>query len=285
MSRNETPEMTRATADAAAESGAATPRPGPADGSPLAPLLAIETATPTTRVALVDARTGALLATASASVAPSERHSSNLLRLCVEVMEARGVAVPGLAGIACDAGPGSFTGLRVGLAVAKGLALPTAIPLVTVSSLEILARDWLAAAGAPGAPAGDPRPLRLVPCLDAGKGQLFAAVFSVDAARADVTEVAGTVSVVPGALASALGLADPGDPVILFGPGADRFAGELRAALGPAAALATVVGPTAESLARCACSRLASGARDDLATVVPSYGRAPDITRPKPPVR
>lgn len=279
MSRNEAPEMT-----AAAEAAATTPGPG-AGAAPPAPLLAIETATPTTRVALVDARTGALLAAASASVAPSERHSSNLLRLCVEVMEGSGVAVPGLAGIACDAGPGSFTGLRVGLAVAKGLALPTAIPLITVSSLEILARDWLATAGAPGAPPGDPRPLRLVPCLDAGKGQLFAAVFSVDAGRADVTEVAGTVSVAPGALAGALGLDAAGDPVILFGPGVDRFAGELRAALGPEAALASVVGPTAESLARRACTRLAEGARDDLATVVPSYGRAPDITRPKPPVR
>ena len=281
MSRNETPELNAT----AAEAGAPTPSPDAAvDATAPAPLLAIETATPTTRVALVDARTGTLLAAASASVAPSERHSSHLLRLCVEVMEARGVVVPGLAAIACDAGPGSFTGLRVGLAVAKGLALPTAIPLITVSSLEILARDWLAAAGAPGAPPGDPRPLRLVPCLDAGKGQLFAAVFSVDAGRSDAAEVAGTVSVAPGALAGALGLDVGGDPVVLFGPGADRFAGELRAALGPDVALASVVGPTAESLARRACTRLADGGRDDLATVVPSYGRDPDITRPKPRV-
>lgn len=257
--------------------------------APAGPLLAIETATPTTRVALLDGRTGAVLSAASARVAPSERHSSHLLRLCVEVMAATGVGAAGLGAIACDAGPGSFTGLRVGMAVGKGLALPTGTPFITVSSLEILAEDWLEsaarssdAAGGAATVGGSPR-IRLVPCIDAGKGQLFAAVFVLDADAAHVVQAAETVSVVPGELGPALGLAEDDEPLVLFGPGADRFHAELRATFGARLELAEIAGPTAESLGKRALARLAAGARDDLATVVPSYGRAPDITRPKPP--
>jgi tRNA threonylcarbamoyladenosine biosynthesis protein TsaB len=254
-----------------------------------APLLAIETSTSTARVALLDGRTGAVLGTRAAI---AERHSSNLLRLCVEVTEAAGIHIPALGAIACGAGPGSFTGLRVGLAVAKGLALPTGLPLVTVSSLETLALDSLASASpaavaAPGeGEASVGPPAWLVPCLDAGKGQVFAAKFAVVLVdgRPDVSQVGPTVSVLPEGVPAALGLA-PSEAVSIFGPGAERFRTALEGALGEAARFAEVAGPTAVSLGRRARERLARGERDDLATVVPSYGRAPDITRPKLPSR
>ena len=101
------------------------------------PMLAFDTSTPCARVAVL-APEGDCLATAEKVAA---RHSSNLLRLCDEVLRATGVTVSDLAAIACGAGPGSFTGLRVGLAVAKGLALADQIPLVLVSSLDALAAD------------------------------------------------------------------------------------------------------------------------------------------------
>ena len=98
-------------------------------------ILAIETATPTARVAVLG-RDGARRA---AREATAERHSSNLLRLCDEVLREAGVGPAALDAIACGAGPGSFTGLRVGLAVGKGLALPTERPFFLISSLAALA--------------------------------------------------------------------------------------------------------------------------------------------------
>jgi tRNA threonylcarbamoyl adenosine modification protein YeaZ len=100
-------------------------------------MLAFDTSTPCARVAVLSPE-GDRLAAAEKVAA---RHSSNLLSLCDEVMRATGVTVSDLAAIACGAGPGSFTGLRVGLAVAKGLALADRIPLVLVSSLDALASD------------------------------------------------------------------------------------------------------------------------------------------------
>ncbi len=93
--------------------------------------------------------------TATASVrfaaeATAERHSSHVLPLCAEALRAVAIAPADLAGIACGGGPGSFTGLRVGLSTVKGLALPTGVPLYVVSSLHALALDILAAGGGNG---------------------------------------------------------------------------------------------------------------------------------------
>lgn len=239
--------------------------PATSDG----PILAIETSTPVTRVVILDPRTGARRAAAEAV---AERHSSNLLRLCAEVTEKAGVAIPALGGIACGAGPGSFTGLRVGLAVAKGLAMPTGIPLVLVSSLEALALDML-----PRATPGD----LMLPCLDGGKGQIFAAVFERRGdGNLDIVALTEEWALLPDALIAAL----PVDRLIAYaGTGAVRHQAVLQEILGDRGRFVDVAGPSADAVGRRAIGRLRRGESDDLATAVPSYGRAPDITRPKRP--
>jgi tRNA threonylcarbamoyl adenosine modification protein YeaZ len=256
--------------------------------APRPPLLAIETSTPVTRVVLIDADTGARLAGAEAI---AERHSSNLLRLCVEVTASAGLEIAALGAVACGAGPGSFTGLRVGLSVAKGLAMPRELPLVVISSLEALALDMLADASlacpTTGAEQSD-GPL-LIPCIDAGKGQIFAAGFEVapggppGPGASSVVARTAEVSVLPqelGAFIAALGF--PGREVVVAGPGAARYRQLVLASLAAGGRFAEVAGPTADSVGRRAIERLARGDADDLASVVPTYGRAPDITRPKP---
>ncbi len=232
-------------------------------------ILAIETSTPVTRVVVLDFATGSRRAAAEAV---AERHSSNLLRLCAEVTEKAGVAISALGGIACGAGPGSFTGLRVGLAVAKGLAMPTGVPLVLVSSLEALALDML-----PRSSPGE----SLLPCIDAGKGQIFAALFERrEGAPMDVAPLTEEWSLLPAALIAAL----PGGGSIAYaGNGAVRHQTVLQEAFGDRGRFMEVAGPSADAIGRRAIERLARGDADDLSTSVPSYGRAPDITRPKRP--
>src|SRR4051812_5291581 len=181
-------------------------------------ILAIETSTPTARVAILD-RDGVRRAACEATAA---RHSSNLLRLCDEALRAAEVTPAALEAIACGAGPGSFTGLRVGMAVAKGLALPTGRPFLMVSSLAALALDIL---GAPGTPPGTVA----VPCIDAGKGQIYAALFRAD--DADLVAALDDEWVLsPEDLLHGAAGAGPGGRLI-GGNGADRFSQTIDAGL------------------------------------------------------
>ena len=105
-------------------------------------ILAIDTATSTAVVAL-GGRDGRVLA--SQSWTAGQRHSEELLPRIALLLTDAGVVPGDLAAIVVGAGPGAFTGLRVGLATAKTLAHQLAIPLVGLSSGEALLR----AAGAP----------------------------------------------------------------------------------------------------------------------------------------
>lgn len=93
-------------------------------------------------------------------------HSETLLCLCEEALRACGLCVQELSLLAVTAGPGSFTGLRIGLAVTKGLALPHDIPCAGVSTLEALAFC------AP--PVGS-----CVCALDARRGEVYHAAFAM----------------------------------------------------------------------------------------------------------
>jgi tRNA threonylcarbamoyladenosine biosynthesis protein TsaB len=225
-------------------------------------LLCLDTSTTTARVAVVDGG-GAALAMAEAT---GDRHSAHVLLIVDEALRGAGVAPGGLDAIACGAGPGSFTGLRVGLAVAKGLALATGKPLLLVSSLDALALDIVDTLDAQP-PAG---PFTAVPCIDAGKGEVYAIVRAGDEPW----------RLAPSALAERLaGL--PG--VILAGNGAERHAALLDGALPAGARRVAVAGPSARAIGRLALPRFARGEADDLEKAVPVYGRPPDITTKKAP--
>jgi tRNA threonylcarbamoyladenosine biosynthesis protein TsaB len=231
--------------------------------------LCLDTSTPTARVALLGGDGAVLLA----SEATAERHSGHVMALCAAALKAGGLAPAELAGIACGGGPGSFTGLRVGLAAAKGLALPTAVPLFVVSSLEALALDILAGRG---------DRVVAVPCLDAGKGEVYAAGYLADEARL-VRELAPSVRLTPPHLLvwlAELARVAPSSAPLLAGNGVERH----RVALdGGGFEEADVVGPAAVSVGRLALLQRARGEAADLASAVPFYGRPPDITVKRQP--
>lgn len=146
-------------------------------------ILAFDTATPATTVAL--SGVGNIVYTARDDPPPGERpgHATRLLPLTAMVMERAGVGWDGVDRIAVGVGPGTFTGLRIGIATARALARARSIPLVGVSTLQSLA---LAGPRAPVTlsrqdPGGTIAGLDVVlAVLDARRGEVFAASWRMD---------------------------------------------------------------------------------------------------------
>jgi tRNA threonylcarbamoyladenosine biosynthesis protein TsaB len=125
-------------------------------------ILALETATPYASVALLEGER--LIAEVGASGA--RPHSARVLPAIHSLLELAGASVSDLGGYAVSVGPGSFTGLRVGVATVKGLAFGDAAPVAAVSTLEALASSAC----------GSDRPV--LACLDARRGEVYAAAWS-----------------------------------------------------------------------------------------------------------
>lgn len=141
--------------------------------------LGVDTSTERTSVALV--RGGRVLAESSSGL--REGGSANLLSDIDRVLVSAGVGLKEVGLYAAAVGPGSFTGLRSGLATVKGLALTSGRPAVGVRTLHALAYG--------ARPAG-----RVVALLPAGRGEVFAQLLSVDAGGA-VTELGGPTHLPP----------------------------------------------------------------------------------------
>jgi len=108
----------------------------------LAPLLALDTGSPLVSVAL--AHGGEVAAARSVE---QERSSTRLLEMIREVLEEAGIGVGDLGGIAVLRGPGSFTGLRIGLATVLGLHQALGVPATAIPSLPVLAASAEVAEG------------------------------------------------------------------------------------------------------------------------------------------
>jgi tRNA threonylcarbamoyladenosine biosynthesis protein TsaB len=134
-------------------------------GAAAGPVLGIDTGGSRADLAVV--AEGRVLAEASHSVAS---HGAELPDAVAGLLGRAGVATAGLKAIGIGIGPGSFTGLRVGLSYAKGLKLATGCALLGIPSLDTLALAALAETSlAPG---------RLIcPVLDARKGEVYAALY------------------------------------------------------------------------------------------------------------
>jgi len=137
-------------------------------------ILAFDTATPATTVAL--SGMGNVVYTARDDPPPGERpgHITRLLPLIALVMERAGVGWDAVDRIAVGVGPGTFTGLRIGIATARALARARDIPLVGVSTLQSLA---LAGHAASEVLVGYDTVLAV---LDARRGEVFAASWRID---------------------------------------------------------------------------------------------------------
>lgn len=124
-------------------------------------ILGIETATPTGSVALVNEQ--GLIGEFTLNL--KSTHSERLLPAIHQLLTSTDVSFAQVDCLAVSLGPGSFTGLRIGVSTAKGLALAGGKPLVGVPTLDALARHYCA-----------PAPC-ICPMLDAKKKEVFAALY------------------------------------------------------------------------------------------------------------
>ena len=206
-------------------------------------VLALDTCLAACSVAV--SRGGAALAWSSEPM--TRGHQERLAPMVGEAMASAGVAYADLDRIAVTVGPGSFTGLRVGLAFAKGLALALERPCVGVGALEALAAGAGPSLGAVGA------------VIDAGRGRVYLQIFRDGAA------IVGPDSLDLGAALARIAELCPSADITLTGPGADLLADLLPGALGP-----TQAAPDPRVVARL-------GAAADAAVAPrPLYLRAPD---------
>jgi tRNA threonylcarbamoyladenosine biosynthesis protein TsaB len=224
-------------------------------------IVAIETATETVGVAV---RTEQGLQ-AELTLTGRRRHTETLTPALEHLLGQVGLPVGKLDVVVVDVGPGLFTGLRVGVAAAKGLAQALGIGVIGLSSLEILLR---AAAGAGHRD-------RVLAAVDARRGEVFAAVRAIESARAEGPELVGASLFQPEMLASTLtGLA--GHPILAVGDGAQRYAAVLETVPGLSCVTEWLGFPPPSTM-------LDMAADDELAPVepqliVPHYMREADAT-------
>lgn len=228
-------------------------------------ILAINTATVQSGAALLNL-TGEVLAEHLGTA--QERHYGDLMPAIHSLLGAVNAPFSALKAVVVSRGPGSFTGLRVGLAAAKGLCHALGIPLIGVSSLEALASQifW------PGWPIGA--------LLESRRGEVFASLFF---------------------RAEDLRLARRGEEVCLryeefpaFFPDTTLFVGNrfgmqaelTRKALGGTRALlapASLWHLRASSVGALGLARFTAREFDDLQDLGPVYLRPPDIRQNTPP--
>lgn len=178
-------------------------------------ILAFDTATRATAVALSGVDN--VVFTARHDPQPGERpgHATRLLPLVARVMERAGIGWDGVDRIAVGVGPGTFTGLRIGIATARALARGRELPLIGVSTLQSLAL---------ARPRVDEVPRRLdvvLAVLDARRGEVFAAGWRMDEVGEFDMALLAPRAVAPEALAELV--APLGPATLAIGDGAVAF--------------------------------------------------------------
>ena len=223
-------------------------------------LLAIDSSTDTASVALW--HQGAVVAELTWRTAQNQ--TRELLPNVVHLLKLAGADMKDLTGLVVARGPGSYNGLRAGMATAKGLALALELPLVGIGTLE--------AEALPYAESGLP----IRPIQDAGRGELATALYRLSRGRWRQLEEE--------CLSTLEALCSEVRHRTLFcGALSFKVADQLRERLGRLAVLpAAPPLRRAGYLAELGRRRLEAGDRDTPATLQPLYLRRPQITQPRP---
>ncbi len=218
-------------------------------------VLGLDTATLTASAAIIES--GRLVGEFTLNT--EKVHSRRLMPLVASLLAECGLFGDGLDGIAVSAGPGSFTGLRIGMATAKGLAFAWQKPVVRVPTLEALAFNLSGQAGL------------VCPLLDARREEVYGAVYRVQAGEL-VTVREGAAVPLESILADLAAWIEPvtflGDAIPRFRPLIAERLGERAKWAPPALAL-----PRGSSVAELGRRMLLAGQADDAYSLQPLYLR------------
>ncbi len=145
-------------------------------------VLAIDTATPVAHVALVEGGDAGIDTLAQTSATMERSHATHLFELIDRALATAGWSKHQIDAFAVVRGPGSFTGVRIALGTAGGLALAADRPCVGVNTLEAMAE------------ASGPCPAERVPVLGAGRGELYVARYDACSSPPDERQAPGLLS-------------------------------------------------------------------------------------------
>ena len=176
-------------------------------------------------------------------------HSERLMAAIDQLLSDAGWTARDLEGLAVTVGPGSFTGLRVGLSTVKGLALALAIPVAAVPTLDAMAAMLPYAA------------LAVCPVLDARKREVYASLYRWDGLG--MRRQWDYLAIAPDDLARRLD-----EPVIVVGDGAETISSPFARRVEPPRR-----GPAPAVVGALGCARLARGDTVAAADLVPIYLR------------
>ena len=235
-----------------------------AASAPIGPVLGLETGTPTASMAVI--AQGRLLAEISR---PVSSHGAILPAMVEELLDRAALKLEHLAAVAVGIGPGSVTGLRIGLGYAKGLAWAGGHAIFGINSLDSLAIGATLHHEA--------RPGTIVcPILDARKGEVYAALYRVTSTGLE--KISDDMVVNPSDL-----IARIDDEVIFVGEGVSACGRWLVEAMGNRA---TILGDSdghwrGMMVAALAASRLVDNEADSILNLQPSYVRPPEAVLKK----
>src|SRR5262245_33855383 len=231
--------------------------PQPPGGRPFLVILALDTTTRAGSVAVL--RDGDTLSeiTGDASLTHGQRLPSDLGR----ALDAAGVALDDVRLLAVVAGPGSFTGLRVGIAAVQGLAFSRGLAVVPVSAFEAIGRQTLRAAGDSGL---------VAPWIDAQRGEVFAILYDGTLDRPLVPASSAPPETTLDAWAAAL----DARAVVFAGDGAVRYKDAIAHTLGSRATVLEPAPALAAEAARIAARHPERAVAPH--AIVPIYVRRPD---------
>jgi tRNA threonylcarbamoyladenosine biosynthesis protein TsaB len=224
-------------------------------------VLGLDTATPATAVGLRLADGTTFRARDDPGAQERPGHTTRLLPLAGELLAQAGLSWEALELIAVGVGPGTFTGLRIGVATARGLGQALGVDVVGVSTPRVLAEAALADRAALGFADG------VLAMIDARRGEAFVAAYGREG------ELLAPRALAPADLAGVPAAAGGGRDWLAVGDGAIRFGGHLEAV---GIAVAAERSPLHRVDAGVLCELALAAPRGAPEAVLPDYRRRPD---------